>query len=146
MSVGDSGARPKDYKLQPPKDRGASLNELEKQEKTLKKELKKLTPKKVTHNIDTDLLKAERDELKRQVILKRKSSQKDKVCREIQELRERLSSLDKATSAPDTEGASSGVTIRDLRKMDSPNHAVDSKYSPDILMMMTMMMTSQQKL
>ena len=81
MPVGDSGARPKDYKLEPPKDVGAALVELEKQEKTLEKELKKLTPKKVLDDID--LLKAERDELKRQVMQKRQSSEKDKFVAKL---------------------------------------------------------------
>ena len=75
-------------------------------------------------------MKAERDELKREVIIKRKSSEKDEVCREIQELREELSSLDKATPAPVTEGASSRVTIKDLRNMNSLNRTLDSNYSP----------------
>ena len=82
MPVGDSGARPKDYKLEPPKDVGAALVELDKKEKkTLEKELKKLTPKKVLDDLDP--LKAERDELKRQIMQKRLSSEKDKICREI---------------------------------------------------------------
>ena len=37
MPVGDSGARPKDSKLEPHKDVGAALYELEKQGKTLEK-------------------------------------------------------------------------------------------------------------
>ena len=43
MSAGDSGARPNDSKLEPNKDVGAALYELEKQEKTFEKELKKFT-------------------------------------------------------------------------------------------------------
>ena len=66
MSVGDSGARPKDSKLEPHTDMGAALYELEKQEKTFEKELKQFTPKKGLDDIG--LLKAERDELKRQVM------------------------------------------------------------------------------
>ena len=66
MSVGDSGARHKESKLEPHKDVGAALYELEKQEKTFEKELKKFTPKKGLDDIG--LLKAERDELKRQVM------------------------------------------------------------------------------
>ena len=66
MSVGDSGARPKDSKFEPHMDVGAALYELEKQEKTFEKELKKFTPKKGLDDIG--LLKAERDELKRQVM------------------------------------------------------------------------------
>ena len=46
VSGGDSSARPKNYKFQPPKDIEAALNELEKQEKAFEKELKKLAPKK----------------------------------------------------------------------------------------------------
>ena len=81
MSVGDSGARPKDYKLEPPKDVGTALVELEKQERTLQKELKKLTPKKVLDDID--LLKAETDELKRQVMRKWQSSEKIKFVERL---------------------------------------------------------------
>ena len=47
MSVGDSGARPKDSKLETHKDVGAALYELEKQEKTFEKELKNCLSRKV---------------------------------------------------------------------------------------------------
>ena len=126
----DSGAKPKDYKLPPPpKDVGAAIDKLEHQEKALEEKLKTLTHKKILDDIS--LLKAQRDELKRQVLRKREMCEKDRVCKEIEELRIELSSLEK-DSVPQAQpvGASGGVTIKDLRKMDSLNRAVDSKYSP----------------
>ena len=71
----DLGAKPKDYKLPPPpKHVGAAIDKLEHQEKALEEKLKTLTPKKILDDIS--LLKAQRDELKLQVLHKREMCEK----------------------------------------------------------------------
>ena len=75
----DSGAKPKDYKLPPPpKDVGAAIDKLEHQEKALEEKLINLTPQKILDDIS--LLKAQRDELKRQVLRKREMCGKCLKC------------------------------------------------------------------
>ena len=74
-----------------------------------------MAPKKGTSaKTDPDLsaLQAERDELKRQVLLKRECSERLKVNKEIQELRKELASLDSHQAT----GGVPKVTIKDLRK------------------------------
>ena len=84
-----------------------------------------MTPEKGT-SAKTDpvlsALQAERDELKRQVLLKRESSERLKVNKEIQELRKELAYLDSSQAT----GGALKVTIKDLRKMDSLKFVVDS--------------------
>ena len=73
-----------------PRLMGDIIKSLEREEKDLRRELKKMTPKKGTSaKTDPDLsaLQAERDELKRQVLLKRECSERLKVNKEIQEFR-----------------------------------------------------------
>ena len=88
-----------------------------------------MTPKKGTlAKADPDLsaLHAERDELKRQVLLKRECSERLKVNKEIQELKKELASLD----SPQATGGAPKVTIKDLRKMNSLKSVVDSNLEP----------------
>ena len=116
---------------------GDVIKSLEREEKDLRRELKKLTPKKGTlAKADHDLsaLQAERDELKRQVLLKRECSERLKVNKEIQELKKKeLASLD----SPQATGGTPKVTIKDLRKMDSLKSVVDSNLEPTLSMMRT---------
>ena len=86
----DKGARPKDPKTVKSQNMGDIIKSLEREEKDLRRELKKMTPKKgISAKTVPDLsaLQAERDELKRQVLLKRECSERLKINKEIQELR-----------------------------------------------------------
>ena len=97
MADVDKEARPKDSKIVDLQNMGDVIKSLEREEKDLRRELKKLNPKKGTlAKTDPDLsaLQAERDELKRQVLLKRECSERLKVNKEMQELKKELASLD----------------------------------------------------
>ena len=88
-----------------------------------------MTPKKDTSaktNPDLSALQAERDKLKRQVLLNKECSERLKVDKEIQELRKELASLD----SPQATGWAPKVTIKDLRKMNSLKSVVDSNFEP----------------
>lgn len=129
MSETDKGARPKDYKTVDSQNVEDVIKNLEKEERDLRRDLKKMTPKKnASHNVDPDLnaLQAQRDELKRQVIMKRENSEKMRVKREIEELNRELASLD----SPQVTAGASKITIKDLRKMGSLKTIVDSKTEP----------------
>ena len=129
MADVDKGARPKEPKIVDSQNMGDVIKSLEREEKDLRRELKKLTPKKGTlAKTDPDLsaLQAERDELKRQVLLKRECSERLKVNKEIHELKKELASLD----SPQATGGAPKVTIKDLRKMDSLKSVVDSNLEP----------------
>ena len=129
MADVDKGARPKDPKIVESQSMGDIIKNSEREEKELRRELKKMTPKKGTSaKTDPDLsaLQAERDELKWQVLLKRECSERLKVNKEIQELRKELASL----NSPKTTGGATKVTMKDLRKMDSLKSVVDSNLEP----------------
>ena len=113
MADVDKGARPKEPKIVDSQNMGDVIKSLEREEKDLRRELKKGTLAKA--DPDLSALQAERDELKRQVLLKRECSERLKVDKEIQELRKELASVD----SPQATGGGLKVTIKDLRKMDS---------------------------
>ena len=129
MADVDEGARPKEPKIEDSQNMGDVIKSLEREEKDLRRELKKLTLKKGTlakANTDLSALQAERDELKRQVLLKRECPERLKVNKEIQELKKELASLD----SPQATGGAPKVTIKDLSKMDSLKSVVDSNLEP----------------
>ena len=106
----DNGALPKNRKIVESQNMEDVIKSLERVEKDLKRELKNMTPKKGTlAKTDPDLsaLQVERDELKRQVLLKRECSERLKVNKEIQELRKELASLD----SPQATGGAHKVTL-----------------------------------
>ena len=121
MSGEDTDAIATDYKWPLPNNIEEGLIEIEQQDKSFENDLEKYS-----HNKDIDTLKAERDELKSQMIKKIKNSEKDKLCREIEQIRQVLYSLDNDYSGAPGGEASSGLAMQNLRKMDILNSVVNS--------------------
>ena len=129
--MADTGARPKERMLR-------DIQQLEKYEKHLKKELEKLTPKKETKS-SLEILREERASLQKQVSIKRQSAEKQKLLNEIEALKTQLASISIENTTEALNSASALPTIppppaklHELRGKPELNSLVDIRMPVDL--------------
>ena len=120
MATGNlTGAIPKQRKLSDVEVKDA-INDLELQGQLLEKELRGLTPQKRRETNDLDILREERESLRRQVEKRRSTGERARIVADIEELRQQLVALPTGSS-----NNNETVTLNDLRSMHSLSERVD---------------------
>ena len=129
--MADTAARPKESMLR-------DIQQLEKDEKHLKKELDKLTPKKDTKS-SLEILREERVSLQKQVSIKRQSAEKQKLLNEIEALKTQLANISIENTTEALNSASALPTIPpppaklpELHGKPELNSLVDSRMPVDL--------------